>query len=641
MRKNNNFVRLLGMQFNVFSPQENGGSKQLYDLTYNCRQDFSSGDENSKLAVRLSFYLEGEDGEDPQRGVCRKVTVSMIDCLRRWEVEKQTFSVALNAKNGYARDCYLEFPVPQISQSFWGEFGYKFVVREEKTGRYIGEEVVYFYNESMLGAPDQWYVPQRAALNKKHTSIYFRSINTDDIDTCEFRYYFELKLNFGDNTPNILPQLQVRLTSLDGDSEEVSYTPFAEPVRIDSEEGLYAVTMPLIMPYDDDGTTYYAELQCMNKPVASMVFRTDKEVNGLWFGENLQPITPFDESKAYERIGNVENEEDMDFDTLLETFISQEFQKQSAADCEEEIADFEEADEEEETDEQTGCESLLESLDLLVGLHQVKEKLTSYERMVRFNKMRIDSGLPVISTPLHAMFLGSPGTGKTTVAKMMGDMLHRAGMLSKGHVVVRERANLLGQNYHSESEKTLQAIEEAKGGILLIDEAYQLYQPNDPRDPGKFVIDTLLTALADEENRDWMLILAGYPKQTMRMLEMNPGLQSRIPKSNIYTFDDFSEKELMEIAEKYLKGQQFTLAPEAHAALEARLRSDYNQRDHNFGNARHVINLIQTQIIPAMAMRVTDCDALDENSLVEIVAADIPCAEIGISTAQRRVGFAV
>ena len=96
----------------------------------------------------------------------------------------------------------------------------------------------------------------------------------------------------------------------------------------------------------------------------------------------------------------------------------------------------------------------------------------------------------------------------------------------------------------------------------------------------------------------------------------------------------------MEIAEKYLTGQQFTLAPEAHAALEARLRSDYNQRDHNFGNARHVINLIQTQIIPAMAMRVTDGGSLDENSLVEIVA-DIPCAEIGISTVRKRVGFAV
>ena len=640
MRKNTS-VQLLEMQFNAFSLQGNGGSKRLSDLTYNRRHDFGSGDGNSKLAARLNLYIEDENGEDPQRGVSRKVTVSMIDCLRRSEVAKQTLNVVLNAKNGFARDYYLEFPVPEISSMLWPEIDYKFVVREEKSGRYIGEDVVHFYNESVLGASDQWYVPQRAALNKEQTSIYFRSINTDDIDTCELRYYFVLKHNFGDNTPNILPQLRVRLTSLDGDSEEVRYSPFAEPVCIDSDEGLYAVTMPLIMPYDDSGTSYYAELQCMNKPVAGMVFRTDKEVNGLWCGEHLQPITPLDECKAYDRLDDVENEEDMDFDTLLETFISKELQKQSAADCEEEIADLEEAYEEEEPDEQPGNESLLASLDSLVGLHHVKEKLTSYERMVRFNKMRTDSGLPVISTPLHAMFLGSPGTGKTTVAKMMGDMLQRAGMLSKGHVVVRERANLLGQNYHSESEKTLQAIEEAKGGILLIDEAYQLYQPNDPRDPGKFVIDTLLTALADEENRDWMLILAGYPKQTMRMLEMNPGLQSRIPKSNIYTFDDFSEKELMEIAEKYLTGQQFTLAPEAHTALEARLRSDYNQRDHNFGNARHVINLIQTQIIPAMAMRVTDGGSLDENSLVEIVAADIPCAEIGISTVRKRVGFAV
>lgn len=221
----------------------------------------------------------------------------------------------------------------------------------------------------------------------------------------------------------------------------------------------------------------------------------------------------------------------------------------------------------------------------------------------------------------------------------MGAMLHRAGLLSKGHVVVRERATLLGRNYNSESENTLEAIEAAQGGILLIDEAYQLYQPDDPRDPGKFVIETLLTALADESRRDWMLVLAGYPDETRRLYEMNPGFRSRIPDSNVYVFDDFTEPELLEIAEKYFSSNMYTLAPDARRALAVRLNADYCARERNFGNARHVINLIQTEIIPAMAVRVTSsCDGAD---LTEIQPSDIPMPQARPAETRRRVGFSV
>lgn len=282
---------------------------------------------------------------------------------------------------------------------------------------------------------------------------------------------------------------------------------------------------------------------------------------------------------------------------------------------------------------------MLTSLNNLTGLRTVKEKLSIYERVVRFNRMRSEKELPSPTLPLHAMFLGSPGTGKTTVAKMIGIMLHRAGILSKGHVVVRERATLLGQNYNSESEKTMEALEKAQGGILFIDEAYQLYQPNDPRDPGRFVIETLLTTLADESHRDWMLIMAGYPEEMKRMLEMNPGFKSRIPESNIYLFEDFTQQELMEIAERYLKRNQYTLTPEAHKALEERLRYDYTHRDNNFGNARHVINMIQTEILPSMAVRVTDGDHPDINALTEIKACDIPAPHKTIQPTHTRIGF--
>lgn len=290
--------------------------------------------------------------------------------------------------------------------------------------------------------------------------------------------------------------------------------------------------------------------------------------------------------------------------------------------------------------QETEKQNFIESLNSLTGIRDVKRKLIKYESLVSFNKIRCELGLPVCSIPLHAMFMGSPGTGKTTVAKMMGEMLHKRGLLSKGHVVVKERATLLGQNYNSEGENTIAAIDEAQGGILFIDEAYQLYQPQDPRDPGKFVIETLLTALADPSKRDWMLILAGYPKEMMKMLEMNPGFKSRIPQSNLYMFEDFSESELMEIAENYFADYKYVLTPEAYMALAKRISYDFTHKDKNFGNARHVINLIQTEIIPAMAVRVMNDNNFSSESVSQIRMEDITVnSYVEKIEEYRRIGY--
>lgn len=348
---------------------------------------------------------------------------------------------------------------------------------------------------------------------------------------------------------------------------------------------------------------------------------TERWENGIHHGEGCQLM------------------ESDDFDTALDQFIAEQKAK-SESEPDETSVESGESDSD-STDEHGHENHLLPSLDNLTGLRSVKKKLSVYERVVRFNKMRSDKGLSTTQSPLHAMFLGSPGTGKTTVAKMMGVMLRRAGVLTKGHAVVRERANLLGQNYNSESEKTLAAIEEAQGGILLIDEAYQLYQPDDSRDPGKFVIETLLTALADESKRDWMLILAGYPDMMKRMFEMNPGFKSRIPDSNIYVFDDFTESELMEIAENYLVRNDYTLSADARQAFTRRLNADYINRDKNFGNARHVINMIQTEILPSMAVRVINEGLEDETSLTEIRVTDIPAPVEKPMLSRSRIGFVI
>ena len=136
-----------------------------------------------------------------------------------------------------------------------------------------------------------------------------------------------------------------------------------------------------------------------------------------------------------------------------------------------------------------------------------------------------------------------------------------------------------------------------------------------------------------------MLILAGYPKEMERMFDMNPGLKSRIPESNIYIFDDFTEAELVDIAEKYITRKQYTLSEDARVALAERLKADYCQRERNFGNARHVINLIETEVLPAMAVRVTTDGADDEFSLTEIKATDIPKPVLKPVEARPRIGF--
>lgn len=284
-------------------------------------------------------------------------------------------------------------------------------------------------------------------------------------------------------------------------------------------------------------------------------------------------------------------------------------------------------------------ESAKAKLESMVGLESVKAKIKNYAEFTRFCRLRSEAALPCPATSLHAMFLGSPGTGKTTVAKIMGMLLKDAGILSRGHVVVKERATLTGKYYGTEEEKTLEALNEAKGGILFIDEAYQLYRPNDPNDPGHFVVDALLTALADPENRDWMLILAGYTEPMLRMLSMNPGLASRIPQSNHYVFDDYTPAQLAEIAERHFSDKKYNLTTEAETAIRKMVEADYAMRGEDFGNARYIMSAIETQILPSMAHRLAAIKAPTIEQLMTIEACDIPRPRRILNPTRQRIGF--
>lgn len=264
----------------------------------------------------------------------------------------------------------------------------------------------------------------------------------------------------------------------------------------------------------------------------------------------------------------------------------------------------------------------LARLEKMAGLKGVKEKVHSLMNFHNLQKRREEAGLPVRRPALHARFLGNPGTGKTTVARLLGQIYKEMGLLSSGHVVLEERKNLIGRYYDSEGQAVDNALNRAKGGILLIDEAYNLYVENDDKDPGRRILEYLLTALADENNRDWMLILAGYPKEMKTMLESNPGIESRV--SEIFEFEDLNVEELLQVAELYCDDNKYELSEEARERLKTVITRDVAAKDKNFGNGRYVNKLMETAINTRMASRLSKIVSPTYDQLVTIEADDIP-----------------
>lgn len=584
--------------------------------------DFLLYDGFAGIAVELRFsnlrYPEG-------KGTRRSISLLLFDDSNGRLVYSRHICVSIPAILSNDR-IVVVFPDKEIS--YRSRNSYTLQVRDDNANVLLNEGRFHTYSVDQLGDPTKWYQPIAAGIimDGKDTMMKsFDAYSEPARDTC---IRFELCDCLPGIDPNNMPSLKIHIHYPNNQWGE---TALIEPRAADNTGATYFVDYPLVELNRYRGV-YYVELFCIDCLIAGFVFANDTDIEGSWTGDNLAPLAKYSEYEGYdvdkydytdicrrynESVNSNEDQinivADESFDQLLEDFI---------------------APQNTENDE-----NILAELDDLTGLRSVKEKVITYDKIMRFSMLRAAKGLELFHTPLHAMFLGSPGTGKTTVAKLMGKMLKKAGVLSSGHIVMKERSTLLGQYYNSEAEKTLEAIEQAQGGILFIDEAHSLFQANDPKDPGKFVIEALLTALADPQKDDWMLILAGYPDEMKRLFEINPGFKSRIPESNIYTFEDFSKDELMEIAEHRLEKLDFTLSPDAKEALCRRLASDYAHRDRNFGNARHVMNLIHTEILPSMAVRVMDANLTDRRSLSEIQPSDIPMSLPATAPRRKPVGF--
>lgn len=269
--------------------------------------------------------------------------------------------------------------------------------------------------------------------------------------------------------------------------------------------------------------------------------------------------------------------------------------------------------------EHTALKEIEEELSALVGMEEMKKIIKEIYAWIYINKKREEAGLKGGKQALHMMFKGNPGTGKTTVARIIGKLFQKMNVLSKGHLIEAERADLVGEYIGHTAQKTRDLVKKALGGILFVDEAYSLGRGGE-KDFGKEAIDTLVKHMEDKQH-EFILILAGYSKEMDYFLSLNPGLQSRFPI--VIDFPDYTVDQLMEIGKKMLEEKEYVLSHGAEKRLREHLfwaKMAYNKR--NFSNGRYVRNIIEKSI-RAQAMRLLLQNSFDRHELMTIRSNDL------------------
>ena len=288
-----------------------------------------------------------------------------------------------------------------------------------------------------------------------------------------------------------------------------------------------------------------------------------------------------------------------------EVVTEQEFKQQTAKQPEAEAAPKE--------PEKSGMEELNE----LIGLESVKHDVEELIGLAKVRKMREEKEMKTVPVSLHLVFSGNPGTGKTTVARILAKLYKEIGILSGGQLVETDRSGLVAGYVGQTAIKTQKKIEEAMGGVLFIDEAYTLNQEGE--NYGQESIDTILKAM--EDNRDkFVVIVAGYTELMKDFIESNPGLRSRFNK--FFEFPDYTADELQKIFMMQCNKYQYKLTDDAEAAVCDRIVKMEADKGENFANAREVRNLFE-KIITNQAARVANMDEVDEETLVTVTVDDL------------------
>jgi len=268
-------------------------------------------------------------------------------------------------------------------------------------------------------------------------------------------------------------------------------------------------------------------------------------------------------------------------------------------------------------------EEVRAELDALVGLDSVKEQVSTLVASLSIQQQRRKHGLAEVASSQHLVFYGNPGTGKTTVARLVAEMFGALGLLDRGHLVEVDRAQLVGQYVGHTAFKTNRAIRRALDGVLFIDEAYALSPPGPHSlDFGSEAIETLIKRMEDHRGR-LVVIVAGYPELMGRFLASNPGLRSRFSRE--IAFDDYTDAELVEIIEKIAADAEYVIDPGAHGALYMSFASA--RQKNGFGNARYARNLFE-QAVSRQALRLdaTGDVNIGRTELLTVTEPDIVAA---------------
>ena len=325
-------------------------------------------------------------------------------------------------------------------------------------------------------------------------------------------------------------------------------------------------------------------------------------------------------------IGTIKQAENAAKELLIETAEIKKDTKSSTPPEESKTLETQtnDAPEKEETQEKTQektQEELLETLDALVGLEKIKQSVKSLINFVKVRNLRKENELPNPPVTLHMVFAGNPGTGKTTVARILSELYKAIGVLSKGQLVEVDRSGLVAGFVGQTAIKTSEVVTSALGGILFIDEAYALAPDTGGagNDFGRESIETLLKLMEDNRD-DLIVIVAGYSEPMERFITSNPGLESRF--NRYFYFQDYNSEELYEIFDIMCKKSEYILTDEAKDYAREYFKELYEDREENFGNARHVRNFFEN-IVTVHSDRVSKLEGHTRDDLTMVILEDL------------------
>ena len=265
-----------------------------------------------------------------------------------------------------------------------------------------------------------------------------------------------------------------------------------------------------------------------------------------------------------------------------------------------------------------GLRHYLDDLNNLIGLENVKREITSLIHTIAINKIRMAAGLPVPDFSNHLVFFGNPGTGKTTVARIIANIYRELGVLSKGQLIETDRAGLVAGYVGQTAIKTKEVVARAIGGVLFIDEAYTLSPEGPGNDFGQESIDTLLKEMEDHRD-DLAVIVAGYPRLMARFIESNPGLKSRFNK--YISFPDYDSKELENIFEMMCNKYDYRISEDLKNRLPSFFEQMCRDKKENFANAREVRNLFE-KTVQNQSSRLFTEGIQSKNEMMELITDD-------------------